>query len=188
MAISKRKYTNEKIILVDPNDKKIGALEKIITHEYGLLHRAFSVVLFRKRHGKLETLLHQRNKKKYHCGGLWTNACCSHPHLGESIMSAAIKRLKQEMGITVKLKNAGKFHYIAPFKNGLTENEIDHVLIGFYEEDRIPYNKKEVAGYQWLSVTLLKKDLLRHPKKYTPWLAKALHIALGGLKKIYVKK
>jgi isopentenyl-diphosphate Delta-isomerase len=181
--MAKQIYTKEKIILVDHLDRQIGTAEKIIVHEYGMLHRAFSVFLFRKRNGKLETLLQRRSKQKYHCGGLWTNTCCSHPHVGESMLAAAHKRLKKEMGITAKLTIVGKFHYIAPFKNGLTENEIDTVIIGQYDNENIKFNKKEVDNFKWITVADLKKNIRLYPEKYTPWLKQALTIAEVNVKK-----
>ncbi len=176
-----RQYTRENIILVDPHDNKIGVIEKIIAHEYGMLHRAFSVIILRERHGKLETLLQQRKSDKYHCGGLWTNACCSHPHDGENIQLSAIKRLKEEMGITVKLNEVGKFHYIALFPNGLVENEIDHVFIGYYTNDDIPYNIAEVESYRWIAIDDLYADMRLHAENYTPWLKQALDLAMAAI-------
>lgn len=176
------KKTSEKIILVNPQDKEIGMIEKHLGHQYGMLHRAFSVLIFRKRNGNLETLLQQRSKKKYHGGGLWTNTCCSHPRKGETLSEAAHKRLKNEMGITVKLKKVGKFHYIAKMDKGMTENEIDHVFIGIYNDDTIPTNPAEVQDYEWVNVKKLTKQLVRFPKKYSPWFKQALELALPHVK------
>lgn len=173
----------EFIILVDPDDQEIGEIEKIRAHEYGMLHRAFSVLIFRERQGALELLLQQRNKNKYHCGGLWTNTCCSHPHAGETVHTAAIKRLQEEMGIETPLMEIGKFHYIAPFDNGLTENEMDHVFIGFYDADTIPVNKQEVEDYKWVEVGKLKQDFAVNPSIYTPWFEEALDMSLAYLAK-----
>ncbi|STX29720.1 Isopentenyl-diphosphate Delta-isomerase [Legionella beliardensis] len=167
----------EHIILVNPNDKEISSIEKILAHQYGMLHRAFSIFIFRSRHGKSELLLQKRSKNKYHCGGLWTNTCCSHPHPGEEIAMAANLRLKDEMGITTDLKKVGKFHYIAQLDKGMTENEIDHVFIGNYDGDDIPINVNEVEDYEWVDVTELEEDLTTNPQKYTPWLKKALELA-----------
>lgn len=166
------------IILVNPNDKKIGLIEKLLGHRYGMLHRAFSVVIFRKRREQWQTLLQQRAKNKYHGGGLWTNACCSHPHPGEILVKAAEKRVKIEMGIRVKLQYVGKFHYIAQLDHGMTENEIDHVLVGWYEADHIPINHREVESYKWMNVDTLQKQLITQPHRYTPWLKQALALAL----------
>jgi isopentenyl-diphosphate Delta-isomerase len=171
------KRPKEMLILVDPNDQKIGEIDKLKAHQYAMLHRAFSVVIFRKRRGKIELLLQQRHRDKYHGGGLWSNTCCSHPHPGENLKASALKRLKEEMGIEAKLKKIGKFHYIAHFKNGLYENEIDHVFIGTYGVDgEIPINKVEVSHYIWQKLALLKRDLAKNPKKYTPWLKLVLEL------------
>jgi diphosphomevalonate decarboxylase len=177
--------TNEKtlitlnnVILVDPEDRKIGQIEKILAHQYAMLHRAFSVFIFRKKNNQLELLIQQRNKDKYHSGGLWTNTCCSHPRPGEKIASAAKRSLKHEMGIEARLKNVGKFHYVAQFDNGLLENEIDHVFIGHYDNEKIPVNPTEVDDYRWREISDLKKELDKNPKAFTPWLKQALEIAL----------
>lgn len=173
----------ENIILVDPKDRKLGEIEKLIAHEYAMLHRAFSVFIFRERHHGLQLLLQQRSKKKYHGGGLWTNTCCSHPHPGETVLASAEKRLKEEMGIRAKLREIGKFHYVAQFENGLTENEIDHVLIGHYDADEIPINVKEVEDYCWMNVKSLQKELNTMPKKFTPWFKQALELSLAAMNK-----
>ena len=123
-----------KLILVDENDLPLGTAEKMEAHEKGLLHRAFSVFIFNAQ-GKM--LLQQRAINKYHSGGLWTNACCSHPYFEEETLVAAEKRLQEEMGFVSELKELFSFIYKAPFENGLTEHELDHVMIGYFNEEPI---------------------------------------------------
>lgn len=175
--------SNKNIILVNPDDEEIGIIEKIRGHKYGMLHRAFSVVIFRMKNKKIETLLQQRNRNKYHGGGLWTNTCCSHPYPGEEIQLAAQQRLKEEMGIEVKLQPAGKFHYIAQLDRGMTENEIDHVFYGIYDADTIPFNREEVEDYEWMDVSTLHLELNQHPAMYSPWFKQALELALIAYEK-----
>lgn len=140
-----KKIKSKQVILVDPRDKKIGAEEKIIAHRFAMLHRAFSVVILRFTGKKLETLIQQRSKSKYHAAGLWSNTCCSHPHPGEkSLIKSAEKRLYAEMKIKTKLIKKGVFHYIAQFANGMNENEIDHVFIGYYDGNITKFNKKRL--------------------------------------------
>ena len=91
----------ENVILVNENDDPKGQMEKLEAHEKGLLHRAFSVLIF---NSKGEMLLQKRASSKYHSGGLWTNACCSHPRPGEEAIDAAVRRLQEEMGFTTPLK------------------------------------------------------------------------------------
>jgi isopentenyl-diphosphate delta-isomerase type 1 len=166
----------EHVILVDENDLEIGIAEKIQAHRESLRHRAFSVFIFRNQPQR-ELLLQQRAAGKYHSAGLWTNTCCSHPRPGEDILLAGKRRLLEEMGIGAELTSLGWFHYIARFENGLTENEIDHVLVGTIsaEEDIAPH-RDEVQAYRWVNIPDLKKEILAHPECFTPWLALALEI------------
>lgn len=171
----------EKIILVDPHDLPLGEIEKLLAHQYAMLHRAFSVLIFRLHHQRTELLLQQRNLQKYHGGGLWTNTCCSHPHPGEELQVAAEKRLKEEMGIGTHLIHVGKFHYVATFANGLTENEIDHVFVGTYTAEEIPFNPQEVQAYAWVDIGELQDAFKTTPEKYTVWFKQAFEIALNYL-------
>src|SRR5215470_11031187 len=128
----------QEIILVDEKDRSIGVMEKLEAHRKGLLHRAFSVFIF---NSKGEMLLQQRSDEKYHSGGLWTNACCSHPAPGEDINTAAIRRLNEELGFTTSLTKIFDFIYQSSFENGLTEHEFDHVFIGLHDEPIHPDEK-----------------------------------------------
>jgi isopentenyl-diphosphate delta-isomerase len=168
----------EMVILVDEQDRELGLEEKLRAHELGLLHRAFSVFIFRRNGNIVELLLQQRQQYKYHCGGLWTNTCCSHPRAGENVVAAGQRRLQEEMGFSSKLEVAGTFKYRAEFTNGLIEHEYDHVLVGSYKGESIIVDPLEVQAYNWISVSDLQSNLVAEPKLYTPWLAKALEIAL----------
>ncbi len=162
------------VILVDALDQSVGVEKKLRAHELGLLHRAFSVFILRVRNSKVEILMQQRQKDKYHCGGLWTNTCCSHPRPGETILQAAQRRLVEEMGIKTPLHLVGAFTYRAEFANGLIEHEYDHALIGSYDADVINFNPDEVQDYQWVTITELEDRMQNYPNMFTPWLHGAL--------------
>lgn len=155
----------EQVILVNEKDEPIGLMGKMEAHEKGLLHRAFSVFIF---NSKQEVLLQQRAACKYHSPNLWTNTCCSHPRAGETNQQAGERRLQEEMGLQVPLQEVFSFIYKAPFDNGLTEHEYDHVLIG-YSEAQPQINPEEVASWKWLSLEAIKEDILQAPERYTAW-------------------
>jgi isopentenyl-diphosphate Delta-isomerase len=136
------------VILVDEQDVEIGSMEKLEVHQKGLLHRAFSVFVF---NDKQELLLQQRALEKYHSPALWTNTCCSHPSPGETTISAARRRLQEEMGFDTELDFAFHFTYKAEFENGLTEHEFDHVFIGTFNDHFIP-NPAEVMDIRYESM------------------------------------
>lgn len=155
----------EKVILVNENDEQIGLMPKMEAHEKALLHRAFSVFIF---NDKNELMLQQRALSKYHSPGLWTNTCCSHQRDGESNIQAGKRRLQEEMGFVVDLKETISFMYKAPFDNGLTEHEYDHVMLGSYNDAPI-INPDEVANWKWMPLEDVKLDILARPEMYTEW-------------------
>jgi isopentenyl-diphosphate delta-isomerase len=155
----------EQVILVDENDQQIGLMEKMAAHEQALLHRAFSVFIFNSE-GKM--LLQQRALNKYHSGGLWTNACCSHPRSNENVIDAATRRLHEEMGFVTPIQPAFQFTYKTVFDNGLTEHEFDHVFIGTYDGE-ININPDEVENYGYGLVEDIELDIQQYPSIYTEW-------------------
>jgi len=155
----------EQVILVTPQDKPIGLMPKMEAHKKAKLHRAFSVFVF---NDKDELLLQQRALNKYHSPGLWTNTCCSHQRQGETNLEAGKRRLLEEMGIKCNLEELFWFVYKAPFDNGLTEHELDHVMIGKYNNNPI-INTDEVASYKWKTLDFIAEDMVMNPKKYTVW-------------------
>ncbi len=155
----------EQVILVNEKDEQIGLMPKMEAHEKALLHRAFSVFIF---NDKNELMLQQRALTKYHSPGLWTNTCCSHQREGESNIQAGKRRLFEEMGFMVDLQESISFIYKAPFDNGLTEHEFDHIMIGSYNDEPI-INFEEVASWKWMTLEAVKNDMLKNPELYTEW-------------------
>jgi len=154
-----------KVILVDINDNPIGEMEKLEAHEKGLLHRAFSIFLFND-HG--EMLLQKRAYSKYHCGGLWSNTCCSHPFPGIEMQTCLDEKLYQEMGISTALTKAFDFTYSARLDNGLTEYEYDHVYTGRFNGSPDP-NPDEVCKWCYASTEELQRQIQLYPGHFTPW-------------------
>ena len=155
----------EQVILVNSDDEQIGLMEKIEAHKKGLLHRAFSVFIFNDND---DILIHQRADNKYHSGGLWTNACCSHPREGERIEDAGSRRLQEEMGFTCAVEKQFSFIYEANLDNEMTEYEFDHVLFGRFNAQPNP-NPMEVQNWKYVSINELETDLELHPENYTIW-------------------
>lgn len=155
----------EQVILVNEKDEQIGLMPKLEAHEKGMLHRAFSVFVFNDNN---ELMLQQRALNKYHSPGLWTNTCCSHQRDGESNLEAGARRLEEEMGFVTPLKETTSFIYRAPFDNGLTEHELDHILVGNFNGEPT-LNEEEVASWKWMPLEDVKVDILDRPELYTEW-------------------
>lgn len=172
----------EYVVLVDAHNQATGMAEKLLAHQQNLMHRAFSVFIFKKIAHGLMLLLQQRAAQKYHCPELWTNTCCSHPRANETVLAAGKRRLQEELGFSTELTDIGWFHYNAHFDNGLSENEIDHVLIGVIDDTiAIHPNPEEVQAYRWVEVEQIDQEITANPTAYTPWLPLALKLVAKHL-------
>jgi isopentenyl-diphosphate delta-isomerase len=157
--------SEEQIILVDNEDRETGLAPKLAAHQQGLRHRAISVCVL-DRAGRM--LLQRRATSKYHSGGLWTNACCTHPRAGETVEAAARRRLKEELGVDCDLRFLARTHYRADVGNGLIEDEVVHLFVGAYDGPVTP-DPDEVAGFDWVTQAELRTKIAADPERYTYW-------------------
>jgi isopentenyl-diphosphate delta-isomerase len=151
------------IILVDIFDNEISTGEKLSVHQEKKLHRAFSVFIIDD--GKM--LLQKRAYNKYHSGGLWANACCSHPRVGETFEVAVERRLQEELNINCRFKELFSFVYFQEYQE-LCEYEYDHVFLADYKGEVI-YNEAEIAEIKWITFENLKAELQTHQENYAAW-------------------
>ncbi len=159
------------VVLVNEKDEQIGSIGKLEAHQKGLLHRAFSIIVWNDQN---EILIQQRAFGKYHSEGLWTNACCSHPKVGERVLEAAHRRLQEEMGFDCELQQKFHFIYKIELENQLFEHELDHVLIGKYNRNPLP-NPEEVKDFRWISMLDLKKEINEKSANFTFWFKEIIH-------------
>ena len=153
------------VVLVDENDNAIGAEEKLRAHTLGTLHRAVSVVALDKA-GAI--VIQQRALGKYHSGGLWSNAACTHPREGESVLEAANRCVREELGVHASLKPAFRFRYRATVPPGLIEHEYDHVFVGTLEGVPHP-SAEEVQAWRAVEPNELTEEVAQHPDTFTAW-------------------
>ena len=156
---------DELVILVDEADHELGFAPKLFAHEQGLRHRAISVCVV---DGAGRMLLQRRALGKYHSGGLWTNACCTHPRPGEKVEETARRRLREELGVDCRVKFIARMHYRATVGEGLIEDEIVHLFVGDYNGPTAP-DGDEVADLAWLTYDALSADVAARPEHYTYW-------------------
>lgn len=168
----------DELILVDLNDAVLGKGEKLWVHQNDKLHRAFSVFIVSGD----RMLIQRRNRSKYHSGGLWANACCSHPRFSEPLDVAVKRRLQEELGVNTTAKELFHFVYRTTYENGLTEYEYDHVFISDYSGEFFP-SKEEIEEIKWVDIRTLKSDVLINPQNYASWFLIALPRMLELLEK-----
>jgi len=154
------------LILVDAADREVGYLGKSACHDGdGILHRAFSVLLFNERG---ELLLQQRSEGKRLWPLYWSNSCCSHPRHAESLEAAARRRLQEELGLSCPLKFLFKFQYQAQFNDAGSEQELCSVYIGRVSGP-ITSDPREIKAWRWISPEALQRELAASEEEFTPW-------------------
>ncbi|GAL33508.1 isopentenyl-diphosphate delta-isomerase [Vibrio maritimus] len=159
------------VVVVDKFGNPIGTEDKLDAHRMGFRHLAFSVMLYRYRDGELEFLMQKRASNKYHSGGLWSNTCCSHPRPDEDILHASKRRLEEELGIQDPLSfiDIGTISYLAKFDNGLTENELDHIVIAQINDVTLDINPREAEACEWQTLSTIEQTIVAQPQAYTAW-------------------
>ena len=192
---------NEFIILVDEQDHEIGYGEKLDVHVKEQLHRAFSVFIFDPRTRRM--LIQKRAEGKYHSGGKWSNACCSHPRMGEIMEEALARRLSEELGFLMPerldiyeypncpkemsvetIVEVGHFTYYAKF-DGLAEHEIDHVFVYYpspSQLENMQCNPEEIDDVEWVDLDDLLNSVENDGERYSAWFKPALNLACKMIK------
>lgn len=160
---------DERVILVDEEDRALGWDSKQRVHTHPRLHRAFSIFVLNDRG---HVLLQRRAFGKYHSGGLWSNACCGHPRPGEATEAAARRRLWEELAVPAALTHRFHFIYRAEVGGGLVEHELDHVFTARWNGSPCP-DPAEVADWCWMAPAVLDRELRLRPHQFSAWLGPA---------------
>jgi isopentenyl-diphosphate delta-isomerase len=171
--------------LIDESDREIGPANLIEAHQgKGLLHRASSVYLFRRKNGKLEFLIQQRSQEKILAAGLWANTACGNVAPGENYRQCIERRLMEELGIEQpELTELTKYRYQVDCGGGFSENEMDQIFVGWYDGSLQP-NPAEVAQVSWVDwqrfLNFIQKvateptephdELIFHLTNFAPWM------------------
>lgn len=167
------------LILVDLMDNPVGEAGKLEAHKNSLLHRAFSVFLYRED----EMLIQKRAEGKYHSAGLWANTCCSHPRVGETLEKAVPRRLLEEADIRYDMEDLvhlNSFVYREDFGE-LAEYELDHVFVGCYNGEYTP-NPEEIGEMKWVKIDTLAEELRCYPQKFSAWFITAFPMVYQYIK------
>ena len=168
------------VLAVSILDEPKGIVDKLEAHRKGILHRAFSIFLT-DENGNM--LIQKRAAGKYHSGGLWSNACCSHPTI-DDITAQAKERLFQELGIRTELKEIGSFIYRCVFSDGLIEYEYDHILVGKIRSDeKLTVNPEEAEAIRFVPLAELKESLEHQPEIFSAWFITAAPKVISCIEK-----
>ncbi|MBP7822931.1 isopentenyl-diphosphate Delta-isomerase [Candidatus Gracilibacteria bacterium] len=156
----------ELVVLVDEGNNILGTMPKSEVHSANTpLHRAFSAFIF---NADKKLLLQQRSHVKKTWPLAWSNSCCGHPGLDEPNIDAAKRRIKDELGMTVRWIEEASYYRYQFTKDGVMENEICPIHIG-YTDDTPVINPDEVEAIEWIDWSDFLTEIKNNTDKYSPW-------------------
>lgn len=147
---------------------QLTPIDKLEVHRKGLRHRAVSVFVMDGQN----VLIQRRAMSKYHTPGLWANTVCTHPNWNEKSSDCAVRRLREELGITgLYPALRGTVEYRADVGDGMIENEVVDIFLA-HATKQIPVkpNPQEVMQVEWIGIYDLAAEVARRPSRFTPWL------------------
>ncbi|MDK3071530.1 isopentenyl-diphosphate Delta-isomerase [Sedimentitalea sp. JM2-8] len=149
-------------------DGVLTPVDKLAVHRTGLRHKAVSVFVIRDR----SILMQRRALGKYHTPGLWANSCCTHPDWDETAADCAVRRLREELGISgLSPEHRQLLEYRAEVGGGMVEHEVVDVFVATAPTElTITPDPGEVMDTRWTAYADLLEDVARRPDRYTPWL------------------
>ena len=149
-------------------DGQLVPVGKLEVHQRGLRHKAVSVFVLEGT----RVLIQKRAAGKYHTPGLWANTCCTHPRWDEDPATCALRRLREELGITdLAPAVAGQVEYRADVGAGLIEHELVDIFVAKAGPGLpVQPDPSEVEAIRWIDLQDLKAEVLLQPERFTPWL------------------
>ena len=144
-------------------------MEKLEVHQKGIRHKAVSVFVM----DGTSVLVQRRALSKYHTPGLWANTCCTHPHWDEDPSICAVRRLKDELGITgLQPMFRDQIEYRADVGDGMIEHEVVDLFVAAEKIGslHLDLDPNEVAETRWVDIYDLAAEVAQDPDIFTPWL------------------
>jgi len=160
--------SDDRLIPAIAEDGTRFPLGKLEAHRRGQLHDAVSVFVFDGD----QLLLQRRAAGKYHCPGLWANACCTHPDWGEDAPASARRRLHEELGVDLELTEFALTTYRADVGSGLIEHERVRLFRAYVDQGALAFdlNPAEVSAVRWIAMDDLDAEITAAPESFAPWL------------------
>lgn len=168
--------------VIDEEDKVIGQEMRSVVHQSGLWHRGVHVLLF-TRDKKL--LVQQRSKDRVHSPLALDCSVSEHVKAGEDYFSAAVRGLKEEIGVQgFNLEQLVKFK----MNYGPNDNEISEIYRGTVNPIVVRFDPMEIERIDYYSLIELQDMLESENHNFSHWFKQILLWYLGKSSALEVLK
>ena len=165
---------DELLDIVNNEDIVSGQEMRSTVHQLGLQHRGVHVFLF-TRDGKM--LIQKRSADRAASPSGLDCSVSEHVKAGESYLDAALRGMKEEMGVT-----GIEIHPLVTFRMnyGLNDNEISRLYKGIVEPEKVRFDPVEIAEIGYFSIDELQAMMNTEKIKFCGWFVQILNWYLGN--------
>ncbi|MBX3038786.1 MAG: NUDIX domain-containing protein [Anaerolineales bacterium] len=161
--------SDEYLDIVNKQDVTIGKETRKRVHEIGLWHRGVHVFLFDKD-GKM--LIQKRNASRASNPLRLDCSVSEHVLAGESYTEAAVRGLREELGIeNIELKQLTKFR----MNYGINDNEISVIYKGKIDSQQIDFDKNEIEEVFYMSIDDIKEKTQNEKNLFCDWFVQMMN-------------
>jgi isopentenyldiphosphate isomerase len=164
---------DELLDIVNDDDIVTGQNLRSVIHNNGFQHRGVHVFLF-THDGRL--LVQRRSKDRTASPSLLDCSISEHVRAGEDYLTAAIRGLKEELGL-----DSIDIQPIVTFKMnyGLNDNEISRVFQGFVDPVKVQFDPVELEAVYYFSWSDLLERMTADGIAFCTWFIQMVNWAIG---------
>lgn len=164
---------DELLDVVNDTDTVTGQAMRLLVHQQGLWHRGVHVFLFNKRG---DMLIQKRSADRTNSPSLLDCSVSEHVKAGESYLEAAVRGLKEEMGVEgIKLSRRGKIQ----MNYGMNDNEISEIYEGRLDGQQIKFDPGEISEVKFMSLGEIQAGIVEEKEKYCYWFIQLMQWYFG---------
>lgn len=160
---------DELLDIVNDEDMVTGQAMRSIVHQQGLWHRGVHVFLFNERG---EMLIQLRSADRASSPSLLDCSVSEHVKAGENYLDAAIRGLKEEMGVEgIEIEWLGKIQ----MEYGPNDNEISQIYEGRLMGKQVHFDPVEISEVRFMSLDEIRADIAREKRRYCGWFVELMN-------------
>ena len=164
---------DELLDIVNNEDIVSGQEMRSTVHQLGLQHRGVHVFLFTRDR---KMLIQKRSADRAASPSALDCSVSEHVKAGESYLDAAMRGMKEEMGVTgIKISPLVTFR----MNYGLNDNEISRLYEGIVESEKVKFDPVEIEEIGYYSMDELQTMMSDEKIKFCGWFVQILNWYLG---------
>lgn len=164
---------DELLDIVNEEDVVTDQKMRSVVHELGLWHRGVHVFLFTEN-GRM--LVQKRSADRASSPSMLDCSVSEHVKAGESYLEAAVRGLREEMGVEgIEIKPLIKFR----MKYGVNDNEISVLYEGRVMPEQVKFDPVEIEGVEYYSIEEIQNKMETEKASFCGWFVEILNQYTG---------